>query len=118
MRCRCAARVLLLMLGGASLRSVWADGGHQWASRTRPLVAQTCWPARPRAHLPLPILQLLAQCHRTFCNYLSLAPCPLPGLSLLNISLDTLRPERFEAMTRRRGHDRVLRAIDTALQLG
>lgn len=40
------------------------------------------------------------------------------GLSLLNISLDTLRPERFEAMTRRRGHDRVLRAVDAALALG
>lgn len=40
------------------------------------------------------------------------------GLSLLNISLDTLRPERFEAMTRRRGHGRVLTAIDQALGLG
>lgn len=40
------------------------------------------------------------------------------GLSLLNISLDTLRPERFEAMTRRKGHDRVLRAIERAIELG
>ena len=40
------------------------------------------------------------------------------GLSLINISLDTLKPEGFEQMTRRKGLDRVLRAIDTALDLG
>jgi GTP 3',8-cyclase len=40
------------------------------------------------------------------------------GLKLLNISLDTLRPQRFEAMTRRRGHDRVLAAIYAAVRLG
>jgi len=40
------------------------------------------------------------------------------GLSLLNLSLDTLRPERFERMTRRKGHGRVLQAIDTALDIG
>ena len=36
----------------------------------------------------------------------------------MNLSLDTLRPERFEAMTRRRGHDRVLRALGCAEELG
>ncbi|KAL4431656.1 hypothetical protein ABPG77_001498 [Micractinium sp. CCAP 211/92] len=40
------------------------------------------------------------------------------GLSLLNISLDTLQPERFVAMTRRQGHDRVLATIRQAVQLG
>ncbi|KAL3159838.1 GTP 3',8-cyclase, mitochondrial [Trebouxia sp. C0009 RCD-2024] len=40
------------------------------------------------------------------------------GLSLLNLSLDTLRPERFERMTRRRGHDRVLETLDLAVRLG
>ncbi|CAD7702426.1 unnamed protein product [Ostreobium quekettii] len=40
------------------------------------------------------------------------------GLNALNISLDTLRPDRFEKFTRRRGHDRVLQAIDLALELG
>lgn len=40
------------------------------------------------------------------------------GLSLLNISLDTLRPDRFEAMTRRRGHSRVLDSIHAAVDLG
>ena len=40
------------------------------------------------------------------------------GLSLLNISLDTLRPERFEQMTRRRGQERVLETIHHAVELG
>ncbi|KAK9863161.1 hypothetical protein WJX84_009071 [Apatococcus fuscideae] len=40
------------------------------------------------------------------------------GMNLLNISLDTLRPERFEQMTRRKGHDRVLRSIQHAIDLG
>lgn len=40
------------------------------------------------------------------------------GLSLLNISLDTLQWERFTAMTRRQGHDRVLGAIQQAVTLG
>jgi GTP 3',8-cyclase len=40
------------------------------------------------------------------------------GLSLLNISLDTLRPDRFEEMTRRQGHKRVLDTIFEADRLG
>lgn len=42
------------------------------------------------------------------------------GLTHLNVSLDTLRPERFEAMTRRsgRGLSKVLGAVDAALGLG
>ncbi|XP_042028145.1 GTP 3',8-cyclase, mitochondrial-like isoform X1 [Salvia splendens] len=40
------------------------------------------------------------------------------GLSLLNISLDTLVPAKFEFMTRRKGHDRVLNSIDAAIELG
>ena len=43
--------------------------------------------------------------------------CPA-GLSLLNLSLDTLQPDRFEQMTRRRGHERVLETLDLALSLG
>jgi len=39
-------------------------------------------------------------------------------LALLNLSLDTLRPERFEQMTRRRGLERVLETIQTAVDLG
>ncbi|PBL00412.1 molybdenum cofactor biosynthesis prote [Armillaria gallica] len=37
------------------------------------------------------------------------------GLTHLNISLDTLDPFKFEFMTRRRGHEAVLKALDAAL---
>ncbi|KAF8078973.1 hypothetical protein FPV67DRAFT_1616512 [Lyophyllum atratum] len=37
------------------------------------------------------------------------------GLSHLNLSLDTLDPFKFELITRRRGHEAVLKALDVAL---
>lgn len=40
------------------------------------------------------------------------------GLDSLNISLDTLRPEKYEEITRRRGFERVIAGIDLAVQLG
>lgn len=40
------------------------------------------------------------------------------GLNLLNISLDTLVPGKFEFMTRRKGHERVMESIYTAVDLG
>ena len=40
------------------------------------------------------------------------------GLDVLNVSLDTLVPAKFEFITRRRGLDRVLQAIDAALEMG
>ena len=40
------------------------------------------------------------------------------GLSHLNISLDTLRPDRFHTLTRRPGLEKVLAAIDLALDYG
>ena len=40
------------------------------------------------------------------------------GLNLLNISLDTLRADRFEEISRRQGFDLVLRAIDMAIDRG
>lgn len=42
----------------------------------------------------------------------------LAGLNAINISLDTLKPERFTRLTRRQGHARVLKAIDSAVVLG
>lgn len=42
----------------------------------------------------------------------------LAGVDLLNISLDTLQPHKFEIITRRRGHQRVLDAIDAAIDMG
>ncbi|GAA5813854.1 hypothetical protein MFLAVUS_007341 [Mucor flavus] len=40
------------------------------------------------------------------------------GLDTLNVSLDTLDPHLFEIMTRRRGFDKVVGAIDEAVKLG
>jgi molybdenum cofactor biosynthesis protein A len=40
------------------------------------------------------------------------------GVNLLNISLDTLRPDRFAFITRRKGFENVLAAIDLALRSG
>ncbi|KAG9446312.1 hypothetical protein H6P81_012440 [Aristolochia fimbriata] len=40
------------------------------------------------------------------------------GLSSVNISLDTLVPAKFEFMTRRKGHEKVMQSIDTAVDLG
>ncbi|XP_017756293.1 PREDICTED: molybdenum cofactor biosynthesis protein 1 [Eufriesea mexicana] len=39
------------------------------------------------------------------------------GLDAINISLDTLRQDRFEQLTRRKGWSRVMAAIDLAIQL-
>lgn len=40
------------------------------------------------------------------------------GLDTLNVSLDTLDPHLFEIMTRRRGFDKVIGAVDEAVRLG
>jgi cyclic pyranopterin phosphate synthase len=40
------------------------------------------------------------------------------GLSRVNVSLDTLRPDRFEVIARRAGLEQVLRGIDAALERG
>ena len=40
------------------------------------------------------------------------------GVNLLNISLDTLKADKFEFITRRKGFDLVMQAIDLALELG
>lgn len=40
------------------------------------------------------------------------------GLAAVNVSLDSLRPDRYERMARRPGLSRVLAGVDLALQLG
>jgi cyclic pyranopterin phosphate synthase len=40
------------------------------------------------------------------------------GLNRVNVSLDTLRPDRFAAVARRPGLDRVLRGIEAAIKAG
>jgi GTP 3',8-cyclase len=46
------------------------------------------------------------------------APLRAAGLDRVNVSLDTLRPATFTAITRRPDHDRVLAGIDAALAAG
>lgn len=45
-------------------------------------------------------------------------PLAAAGLTRVNVSLDTLRPERFEALARRPGLGRVLAGIDAAIAAG
>ncbi|KAE8697055.1 Molybdenum cofactor biosynthesis protein 1 [Hibiscus syriacus] len=40
------------------------------------------------------------------------------GVTNLNISLDTLVPSKFEFMTRRKGHHKVIKSINSAIDLG
>ncbi|KAK7334829.1 hypothetical protein VNO80_26595 [Phaseolus coccineus] len=40
------------------------------------------------------------------------------GLTSINISLDTLVPAKFEFMTRRKGHEKVMNSINAAIDLG
>lgn len=40
------------------------------------------------------------------------------GLNSINISLDTLVPAKFEFLTRRKGHEKVLESINAAVGLG
>ena len=47
-----------------------------------------------------------------------LAALRASGLTAVNISLDTLLPAKFELLTRRTGHDRVLGAVQAALDAG
>ncbi|XP_075226373.1 molybdenum cofactor synthesis 1 isoform X2 [Lycorma delicatula] len=47
-----------------------------------------------------------------------LLPLQRAGLDLLNISLDTLKSDRYEVITRRHGWQRVIAGIDLAVQLG
>ncbi|KMY98917.1 molybdenum cofactor biosynthesis protein 1 isoform X2 [Drosophila simulans] len=47
-----------------------------------------------------------------------LLPLQRAGLDNLNISLDTLKRDRFEKITRRKGWERVIAGIDLAVQLG
>lgn len=44
-------------------------------------------------------------------------PLQRAGLDIINVSLDTLRADRYEVVTRRRGWERIMAGIDLALQL-
>lgn len=45
-----------------------------------------------------------------------LAALKAAGLAGINVSLDTLKKQKFEFITRRRGWDKVMRGIEEALE--
>ncbi|XP_055913246.1 molybdenum cofactor biosynthesis protein 1-like [Eupeodes corollae] len=47
-----------------------------------------------------------------------LVPMQRAGLDAINVSLDTLKPHKFEEITRRKGWERVIAGLDLAIQLG
>jgi cyclic pyranopterin phosphate synthase len=77
-----------------------------------------------RAHLPVLVAKLSALgvdlALTTNGSSLALIAHDLAGAGLdrINVSLDTLRPDRFEAITRRDGLRRVLEGIDAAVEVG
>lgn len=66
----------------------------------------------------LPGLKYLAMTSNGIVLTRKLPRLQAAGLNQLNISLDTLVPAKFELLTRRKGHNKVLQSIDTALGLG
>jgi cyclic pyranopterin phosphate synthase len=66
----------------------------------------------------LPGLQTLAMTTNGLVLERHLPALRRAGLSALNISLDTLKPDRFEQLTRHRGHERVLSSIHAAVAKG
>jgi len=65
-----------------------------------------------------PKLKTLAMTSNGLVLHRKLSELQKLGLNLVNISLDTLVPAKFEDATRRKGFDHVLRSIRTALDLG
>lgn len=66
----------------------------------------------------LPGLQTLAMTTNALLLKRKLPALRAAGMNLINISLDTLRPDRFKEITRRDGLGLVLEAIDHAIELG
>ncbi|KAG0628608.1 hypothetical protein M758_1G039000 [Ceratodon purpureus] len=66
----------------------------------------------------LPGLKYLAMTSNGIVLSRKLPRLQAAGLNQLNISLDSLVPAKFELLTRRKGHNKVLESIDTALGLG
>jgi cyclic pyranopterin phosphate synthase len=66
----------------------------------------------------LPKLKTIAITSNGLVLHRKLAELQKLGLNLVNISLDTLVPEKFERATRRKGFDHVLKSINHAIELG
>lgn len=79
----------------------------------RPDIEEIC-----RSLSSLPGLKTLAMTSNGIVLGRKLPLLRAAGLDSLNISLDTLVPAKFEFMTRRKGHFKVMETINTALDLG
>jgi cyclic pyranopterin phosphate synthase len=79
----------------------------------RPDIEELCEQLRS-----LPGLRNLAMTSNGIVLSRKLARLQAAGLNQLNISLDTLVPAKFEFLTRRKGHNKVLQSIEAALDLG
>ena len=79
----------------------------------RPDIEDLC-----RSLSSLPGLKTLAMTTNGIVLARKLPQLRAAGLDSLNISLDTLVPAKFEFITRRKGHSKVLEAIDAALDEG
>ena len=79
----------------------------------RPDIEDLC-----RSLSSLPGLKTLAMTTNGLVLARKLPQLRAAGLDSLNISLDTLEPAKFEFITRRKGHSKVLEAIEAALDEG
>lgn len=98
---------------GASCWRVVAD----WASRSQPLVRRGVESIVERI-ASLGGVETVGITTNGMLLERKLTALMRAGLSSVNVSLDTLVPAKFEFITRRRGHERVLRAVDAALDAG
>jgi uncharacterized radical SAM superfamily Fe-S cluster-containing enzyme len=98
----------IFVLGGVD--KIRLTGGEP---SIRPDIEELCEQLRS-----LPGLRNLAMTSNGIVLSRKLARLQAAGLNQLNISLDTLVPAKFEFLTRRKGHNKVLQSIEAALDLG
>lgn len=97
---------------GAGVTKIRLTGGEPTVARELEEVCERL--GRLRAHG----LRTLAITTNGLILERKLAAMKAAGLNMINVSLDTLVPAKFEFLTRRRGHARVLQAVEEALRLG
>jgi len=101
---------LVRLLVEAGVEKVRLTGGEPLVRKDAEVVAEAIG--------ALPGLQTLALTTNGLLLARKLDRLHCAGLRHLNLSLDTLRPDRFEALARRPGLDTVLAALDLALSYG
>jgi cyclic pyranopterin phosphate synthase len=101
---------LARIFGSEGVNKIRLTGGEP---SIRPDIEELC--EQPRS---LPGLRNLAATSNGIVLSRKLARLQVAGLNQLNISLDTLVPAKFEFLTRRKGHNKVLQSIEATLDLG